>query len=65
MKRPRVTLPAWPLEADDTLAVVGLVAVSAGAYGWWGWPAAALTAGALLLLGYTLREVLALRRSRS
>lgn len=56
----RLKLPAWPLEVDDTVALTGLVLVGGGTWAEYGAARAALVSGGLLLLGYALRELLAL-----
>lgn len=57
-------MPRWPLEADDTIALLGIALLASGAWAKWGPAEAAIVSGTLLLLAYTLRELIALRRPR-
>lgn len=54
MKLPRLSIE---LEPDDRVGVLGLLSVSAGASGQWGWAVGALVFGALLLVAYAIREL--------
>jgi hypothetical protein len=60
MSWPRLKLPALRVSPEDRVAIIGLVTLSAGVWGRWGWEPAAMVFGALLLVAYAVPELIEL-----